>query len=53
MTVGTEEGEICNREGCEGILAYPEVTNCTCHLSPPCPAHTDNQLECPDCGWTA
>lgn len=48
---GTEEGEVCLRDGCDGVLAYPKVVDCSCHLSPPCFACTENPLSCPACGW--
>lgn len=48
---GEYEGDTCNLEGCSGILGYPPVQGCSCHLSPPCSACTDNPLTCPECGW--
>ena len=45
-----EEGDKCP-ECCEGILYYPPVQNCTCHINPPCSACTDRQLECDKCGY--
>ncbi len=36
---------------CDGLLAYPKVENCSCHISPPCHACADNRLTCPKCGW--
>lgn len=49
--VGMEEGDVCNRNGCEGTLKYPPVKNCTCFISPPCSQCTDNALTCTECGW--
>lgn len=45
-----EEGDKCP-ECNQGILHYPPVHNCTCHISPPCSACTDRQLECDKCGY--
>lgn len=50
--VGNEEGEICRRRGCAGILAYPRVENCSCHISPPCTACVENAVRCPECDWS-
>lgn len=47
---GTHEGHKCNVDGCEGILEFPPVENCSCHISPPCGACTDNLLTCNICG---
>jgi hypothetical protein len=45
-----EEGGLCP-EGCGGILHFPDVENCSCHISPPCSAHTSVLLTCRECGW--
>lgn len=45
-----EEGDRCP-ECRNGELYYPPVENCACHISPPCSACTDVQLECDKCGW--
>lgn len=50
---GTCEGDICNRDGCGGVLGYPPVQGCSCHINPPCSACVDNPLTCPVCGWEA
>ena len=47
-----EEGARCPVVGCDGRLEYPEVENCSCHVSSPCPACMDNELTCLVCGWT-
>jgi len=44
------EGDRCP-ECRNGELYYPPVENCTCHISPPCSACTDVQLECDKCGY--
>ena len=54
MTVNdTNEGDPCNKEGCEGHFYSPEVEGCTCHISPPCGACVNNALICDDCGEEA
>ena len=45
-----EEGDKCPR--CGGPLYYPEVLNCSCHISAPCTACVMNKLECAECGYT-
>jgi hypothetical protein len=45
-----EEGDKCP-ECREGILYYPQVQNCTCHINPPCSACTDRELEGDKCGY--
>lgn len=49
MQEGKNEGEVCNVDGCEGIIQYPKVINCSCHISPPCSACVDNELTCTEC----
>jgi len=44
-----EEGDDCPKENCEGFLEYPEVMDCSCHISPPCSACTENELTCGTC----
>ena len=46
---GTEEGEICNRDGCKGKMGYEPVRDCSCHLYPPCSRCVDNPLVCLEC----
>lgn len=51
IKVGIEEGEVCNRNGCEGIMYIPPVRGCICHLGhPPCQACVDNNIICSKCG---
>lgn len=41
-----------NCKSCEkGILVYPKVENCSCHIHPPCSSCVDNKLTCDLCGW--
>lgn len=53
LKIGMEEGDVCNREGCLGLLrvAYPEMS-CRCHISPPCARCVGSFVECPVCGAT-
>ncbi len=49
---GTAEGELCNRDGCEGNLEFTRSINCSCHLGcAPCPSCEAIHLFCPECGW--
>lgn len=48
MNVGYEEGHVCGRDGCEGVMEInPE--GCTCFRAAPCWSCM-NSLECQDCG---
>lgn len=49
--IGTEEGEVCGRDGCEGVIAYTKPENCSCYISPPCSSCTGTYLHCPECDW--
>ena len=44
-----QEGGKCPE--CGGALFYPPVEDCSCHISPPCSACTDNVLLCHDCDF--
>jgi hypothetical protein len=46
-----EEGEPCPTE-CGGVLIFPPVKNCSCHIRSPCSACVENKLACSECGWT-
>lgn len=50
--VGLVDGEICNRNGCKGIIEIqrPEGS-CSCHTNPPCSYCTDANYYCPECEW--
>ncbi len=53
MDYGKEEGDTCNREGCQGTMNYPLIPEgCTCHLHPPCPACQDALPYCDICGMS-
>lgn len=54
MEEGTEKGEVCNRDGCQGIIAEHEKENgCSCHINPPCSSCTTPREYCPECEWDA
>jgi hypothetical protein len=44
-----DEGSPCPY-GCGGTLYYPPVTNCSCHINPPCSACISVKLTCNQCG---
>lgn len=50
---GDEEGAVCGRNGCKGIIELRPHKGCYCHISPPCGACTTPREHCPDCGWSA
>lgn len=47
---GENEGDPCNRDGCDGVMVFEEVEGCTCHVSPPCAICTSARLLCDTCG---
>ncbi len=50
--LGYVEGEICNRDGCDGLIQEREKDgSCTCFLNPPCGYCTTNTGFCPVCDW--
>lgn len=51
--IGHEEGGVCGRDGCEGVIAFQKSENCSCHISPPCHSCTSVKLHCPNCDWEA
>lgn len=51
--LGYCEGDLCNRDGCEGVIEIEKVENRSCHLSAPCWGHENADMCCPDCGWRA
>jgi hypothetical protein len=53
MGLGTEEGDVCGRDGCEGVIELQKADNCSCHLCAPCSACVNRNLHCPDCDWEA
>lgn len=53
MEPGIYEGDICQRDGCKGVIAMHPVENCSCHISPPCGSCTKPAEYCPECDWQA
>lgn len=53
VKLGLEEGEVCNREGCSGVIAnLHDDGSCCCHATnPPCSWCTSSHYACPVCGW--
>lgn len=50
---GTLEGEVCWRNGCQGILLEAGSEDCSCHIAPPCGSCTTPREFCPECDWHA
>lgn len=48
---GTAEGDECCRNDCGGMIVLPQVKDCSCHISPPCPQCESVELTCNECGW--
>ncbi len=46
-------GEVCGRDGCNGIIDEHEKRGCSCHINPPCSACTEPRAYCSECGWDA
>lgn len=52
MKVGTETGEVCNRDGCTGTIQESAPHgSCSCHINPPCSHCVDDRHYCPECDW--
>ncbi len=46
------KGEMCNRDGCEGIIEEHDIDGgCSCHSCPPCSYCTEPRGYCSECGW--
>ena len=50
-SLGTEEGNVCGRDGCDGILVMTREGECRCHISPPCSSCVNMKPACPKCHW--
>lgn len=50
---GAEEGSICNRDGCQGIMELEPSQNCTCFRNAPCAACMGRNAVCNECGESA
>lgn len=53
MGFGIEEGAVCWRNGCQGVIAVRPVENCSCHIAPPCGECSTPREYCPECDWRA
>lgn len=51
MNLGYEKGDVCNRNGCTGIIEEYERRGCSCHINPPCSACTEPRAFCSVCDW--
>lgn len=52
--LGFVKGEVCNRDGCNGIIDEHEKEGCcSCHINPPCGYCTTDTAYCPDCNWVS
>lgn len=51
VELGFTDGEICNRNGCHGIIKEHPIENCSCHISPPCSSCTSPRGYCESCDW--
>ena len=49
--IGIYDGEICNRNGCNGTIEEHPVENCSCHINPPCGQCTAPRNYCNKCDW--
>lgn len=50
--LGTEEGDICNRKECDGVIEEKDTEeSCSCHIDPPCKKCVDDRAFCPACDW--
>jgi len=49
---GVEDGSVCNRDNCPGIIELEPVHDCSCHICPPCRNCEDRRMHCPECGWS-
>ena len=52
--IGYCEGDVCGRNGCQGVLEEHPVENCSCHTgNPPCGQCMKPREFCPVCDWSA
>lgn len=53
MDKGNRKGDVCGRDGCEGIIdEHEKEGSCSCHINPPCSKCTTDTSYCPVCDWT-
>ena len=53
-SIGTNEGERCNRDAGDGMLCDGKMIgqgglNCSCHISPPCGSCIETGIRCSVC----
>lgn len=54
LTLGYSKGEMCNRDGCKGVVdEYEKDGCCSCHIDPPCSYCVEPNAFCNTCGWNA
>jgi hypothetical protein len=54
MEEGIFKGDVCNRDGCKGIIdEHEKEGGCSCHINPPCSYCTTDTSYCPVCDWSA
>lgn len=52
--LGFNEGDKCNRDGCQGEICQSEPDGCcSCHINPPCSYCTTPREICNECDWSA
>jgi len=51
--IGIWEGDVCNRNGCQGVIRLNPRENCSCHISPPCHWCVGRGASCPECDWSS
>ena len=51
--LGNEPGDVCWRNGCQGVISQHPHPGCSCHIKPPCSGCTEPREYCPECGWEA
>jgi len=52
MESGVLKGEVCNRDGCVGVInEHEKEGGCSCHINPPCGYCESDTSFCPLCEW--
>ncbi|BEE05656.1 hypothetical protein VAWG002_28520 [Aeromonas veronii] len=50
-SIGTDDGEICGRDGCDGVMRIVDSGSCcSCHICAPCGHCTEYLVCCDKCG---
>lgn len=50
---GFEAGQVCWRNGCQGVIEAHAHPGCSCHISPPCSGCVNPREYCATCDWDA